>query len=247
MSASSGLDLHALGARAVVDLRGQSRQLGSLWRNQPTVLVWLRHFGCLFCKEQAALIAPERDRIVAGGGRLAFVGHGGLDRAQAFHDEHVPHCAVFTDPSAYTYRALGATDGLLGTVTGFARHGLRAVRSGHTQTSIQGRPFLNGGVLVAGPGPILHRLHISREAGDHPPVPEVLAALSEAVETMRAAAAAPPSPARAPLPAPPSPRPPRLSPWPGAARERAAEPHWLWAPPSAQPPPAPSTGAGHAS
>lgn len=39
------IDVAALGARAVLDLRMRSRLLGSLWHHQPAVIAWLRHFG----------------------------------------------------------------------------------------------------------------------------------------------------------------------------------------------------------
>ena len=102
------VDLRTLGASAVLDLRGQSRLLGSLWRNQPAVLIWLRHFACLFCKEQASEMRGHRSEIEDLGGRLAFIGSGTTVQAQNFRDQFVPGCAVFTDPSSYTYRTLGA-------------------------------------------------------------------------------------------------------------------------------------------
>ena len=44
-SRTQGIDLSGLGARAVLDLHMRSRLLGSLWRHQAAVVVWLRHFG----------------------------------------------------------------------------------------------------------------------------------------------------------------------------------------------------------
>jgi hypothetical protein len=45
MNTAAGVDGGALAARAVLDLERRSRLLGSLWRHQPAVVVWLRHFG----------------------------------------------------------------------------------------------------------------------------------------------------------------------------------------------------------
>jgi hypothetical protein len=39
------VDISIIASKAVIDLRGQSRVLGSLWRWRPAVVVWLRHFG----------------------------------------------------------------------------------------------------------------------------------------------------------------------------------------------------------
>jgi hypothetical protein len=39
------VDLTALGALELDDATGSPRRLGDLWRDQPVVLVFLRHFG----------------------------------------------------------------------------------------------------------------------------------------------------------------------------------------------------------
>ena len=189
------IDVPSLAAEVVLDIRGRSRLLGGLWRTQPTVLVWLRHFGCLFCKEQAAEMARVRTDIDTLGARLAFVGHGGVDFARAFHDEYVPTCAVYTDPSAMTYRTIGARQSAVGTIAGFGLHGLRAMARGHVQTRILGRAFQNGGVLIVTPADVAAYTYISRVAGDHPRAPRVLDALARVMAGEQVAAAYEPLPA----------------------------------------------------
>jgi hypothetical protein len=39
------VDLPALSETSLVDSTGESHRLGDLWRDQPIVLVFLRHFG----------------------------------------------------------------------------------------------------------------------------------------------------------------------------------------------------------
>jgi hypothetical protein len=39
------MDLAALSATSLTDDTGASHRLGDLWRDQPAVLVFLRHFG----------------------------------------------------------------------------------------------------------------------------------------------------------------------------------------------------------
>jgi hypothetical protein len=50
-----------LGAIQVQELDGGWVELGSLWTERPAAIVWLRHYGCFFCREQAAQL-----RKVAG-------------------------------------------------------------------------------------------------------------------------------------------------------------------------------------
>lgn len=241
------VDLGTLGARAVLDLRGRSRVLGTLWRFEPAVIIWLRHFACIFCKQQASDIRREKAAIEALGARLAFIGSGSTRQARGFADEYVPDCAVFTDPSAYTYRTLGARDSMVGTVTGLVINGPRAMRRGHFQTRIQRRTFQSGGVLVALPENRVAYLYLSRIAGDHPPNAQVLGALRAAgrhptpeappvyawsrPDTPSAATAGGPPGGSLPLlPPPPGlpPRPPEapphVAPWRPGSPEPAAPP-----------------------
>lgn len=186
------------------------------------------------------------------GARLAFVGNGTTRQAREFSRKYAPGSAIFTDPSAYTYRAIGARSGVASTLGGVAVHGVRAMRGRHFQTSIEGRPFQHGAVLIAMPGDLLAYAYVSRIAGDHPPSAAVLGALRNAVaKPSRApfvwtsptvqeridgpaepAAAAPPSLPIEP-PAPPMP------PWPGAPDRTTPPPRaprWSFQVPPSEPP-----------
>ncbi|MDH3214324.1 MAG: SDR family NAD(P)-dependent oxidoreductase, partial [Myxococcales bacterium] len=56
---------------------------------------------------------------------------------------------------------------------------------------VQGDPWQLGGVFVIRPGGDLTYRYVSREAGDHPPVEEILAALEDEVEPIQEVSAAP--------------------------------------------------------
>ena len=61
------------------------------------------------------------------------------------------------------------------------RAGLRALRRGARQTRVKGHPFQQGGVLVLAPGDRAVYAYISKQAGDHPPVADVVNAVRQAV------------------------------------------------------------------
>ena len=56
------MDTRALGAATVLDTDGSAVPLAREWADRPVVVVWLRHFGCVFCREQVAQPRPERIR-----------------------------------------------------------------------------------------------------------------------------------------------------------------------------------------
>ncbi|MGH7723589.1 MAG: SelL-related redox protein [Candidatus Dormibacteria bacterium] len=172
------IDASRLSDATVLDPDGSGVRLGDLWSDRPAVLVWLRHFGCLFCKEQTAEFRARAGDIEQRGARVVFVGNGGTRYAGGFRDEFCPGCTVLTDPELTTYRLIGARGGLLNTLGPQAwGAGIRAFRRGARQQKTQGHPFQQGGVLVIEPGDRVAYSHISRAAGDHPPVDDVLAAI----------------------------------------------------------------------
>ncbi len=63
-------------------------------------------------------------------------------------------------------------------LTGFnpLEAGICALGTGYLQKGIQGPPLQQEGVLVVGPGNIVHYLYPSQKAVAHPPIKEVLQA-----------------------------------------------------------------------
>jgi hypothetical protein len=84
---------------------------------------------------------------------------------------------LFTDPSLVTHNILDFRKDLT-SVIGLnpLKAGIRALSSGYLQKGIQGSPLQQGGVLVVGPGHIVHYIYRSQKAGDHPPTEELLQA-----------------------------------------------------------------------
>jgi peroxiredoxin len=85
--------------------------LATLTAQQPVLLVFLRHFGCTFCREAVCELSELRKTIEAGGTRLAFVHLADSDeKARKFFSPHqledVPRIG---DPSGELYQAFGLT------------------------------------------------------------------------------------------------------------------------------------------
>jgi hypothetical protein len=181
------MDTRALAAATVLDSDGTKVRLAGEWAERPAVVVWLRHFGCVFCREQVAEIRAHRSEIEALGGGIVFVGNGTARAAAWFKKKFAADSIVLTDPDLVTYKAIGARSGLLSTMGPSAwGAGLRAFRSGARQSTTKGHPYQQGGLVVIAPGNRVLYEHISRAAGDHAPVADVLSAL-EAVATTSAA------------------------------------------------------------
>jgi len=100
---SNRIDADLLAAYASQD--GQSLADAA---SRPLFLVFLRHFGCTFCREAVDTISKKRTEIEAGGSRLAFVHLGTEEKAQWFFKPYglldVPR---FSDPEGPLYQAFG--------------------------------------------------------------------------------------------------------------------------------------------
>lgn len=164
-------------------LDGDSRavELGSLWRDKTAVLVFVRHFGCIHCREHVVQLRREAEAMHAKGGELHVIGNGTPSFIEGFRDETGWDGPVFTDPTLAVYRAAELKRGVARTVDprswGVA---LKALAHGGRQGRTQGDQWQQGGVLVvAKDGRVLWQ-HASDRPGDNAPATSILRALEKA-------------------------------------------------------------------
>ena len=169
---------HALDPIVVFDPEGGQVRLGQLWTDRTAVLVFVRHFGCVFCRQQISAIGPLLDRVRALGADLVVIGQGSVDEARAFRDAEKLTMPLLTDPSRQAYCAVGMRRGLRSVLTpSVLARAFTAWRGGFRQSRPAGDPLQQGGVLVIAPGGVERFRYISRQAGDHPPPARILKAL----------------------------------------------------------------------
>jgi hypothetical protein len=169
---------HVLDSIVAFDPEGREVRLGQLWADRTAVLLFVRHFGCLFCKQQIADISPLLDRIRSRGAELIVMGHGSIEDARAFRDEQQLAVPILTDPSREAYCALDMRRGLASVLApAVLARGLTARVAGFRQSRVAGDVLQQGGVVVIAPGGVERFRFISQEAGDHPSPVQILAAL----------------------------------------------------------------------
>ncbi len=132
------------------------------------LLVFLRHFGCVFCREvvvdvRDAAADPDYPNVI-------FFFQGTIEQGQAFFANHWPEARAISDTPLFFYRAFGVERGGWREMFGpeVWACGLRAVSKGHFIGLPVGDPFvMPGAFLVSASGDILWR-HEFQHAGDHP-------------------------------------------------------------------------------
>lgn len=89
--------------------------LRALPAGSPALVVFLRSFGCTFCREAMADVAAIRGDLHAAGAAVAFVHAGTPDEAAPWFAKYgLDEVTVVSDPSRAHYRAFGLEQ------TGFA-------------------------------------------------------------------------------------------------------------------------------
>lgn len=78
----------------------------------PHLVVFLRHFGCTFCREALGELAKRREAIESDGTKLLFVHMGSLEQGnEVLRDAGLAGVAHVSDPSTALYRAFGLRRG----------------------------------------------------------------------------------------------------------------------------------------
>ena len=120
-----------------------------------------------------------RQEIQERGANLAIVGNGAPPFARAFRESLGLEVPLYTDPSLETYRALALHRGLARTLLNARTwsHAVRALAGGFFQGRTRGDLLQLGGVVVLHPNGTVAYRYASAEAGDHPPIAEILSVL----------------------------------------------------------------------
>lgn len=133
-----------------------------------TLLVFLRHFGCLFCRETVADLrrVAERDPTYPP---VLFFFQGTPEQGRAFFEKLWPDARAVADLPKNFYDGFGLERGGVGEMFG-ARVwacGVRAAAKGHFIGAPVGDPWTMPGVFLVRGADVLWQ-HDFAHAGDHP-------------------------------------------------------------------------------
>jgi hypothetical protein len=135
---------------------------------RPTLLVFLRHFGCPFCKEMVGDLRKVTDAN-KGYPPVLFFFQGTVDEGRAFFQEYWPRARAVADPQRDFYRAFDLRRATYSQLFGLRvwTCGVRAAAKGHFIGLPVGDPWLMPGVFLVHAGDIVWSHHFQHQ-GDHP-------------------------------------------------------------------------------
>ena len=167
----------------VVGVRLQGATFGDQFIRPTTLLIFLRHFGCIFCKEMVGDLRHATE-TTENFPKSVFVFQGTPEEGATFFDKHWPDASAISDSQKTFYEAFNIQRATLGQV--FAPVvwgcGLRAVRKGYMQNPVAkviGDAWLMPGMFLIEP-PVdsvsdarVIWSHVFKHAGDHPKLSDV--------------------------------------------------------------------------
>jgi hypothetical protein len=138
--------------------------------DNPVLLIFLRHFGCIFCKEALADISKNKSNIEVGGVKIVFVHMTDYETAEKqFHKFGLFDITHISDPDCKFYAAFGLVKGNFNQLFGLQSliRGFSAgIQNGQAPSAQIGDGFQMPGVFVIVNGEIkeqfIHRLSSDR-------------------------------------------------------------------------------------
>jgi hypothetical protein len=162
-------------ATRVVDPSGATRPLGELAAGRPLVLVFVRHFRCVFCREELARIGTVAGQIDARGFSTIGVGVGPAADLREVVAAVGPAFPLVLDPRRELFGALGLRRSRL---LDLLLPASLAGRLGPLGRSVERDTSLASSAVIALDVEGRERFrHVGKRTGDQPSLDALLAAL----------------------------------------------------------------------
>ena len=128
------------------------RTIAELSDSQPVMIIFLRHFGCTFCREALAEISLKRENIAASGTKLIFVHMADQETAEQYFTRYnLEGVEDVSDPDCNFYALFGLVKGKVTQLMGLRvwMRGFQAgVVEGHGLGKLMGDSFQMPGIFL---------------------------------------------------------------------------------------------------
>jgi len=154
-------------------------RLSERWRERPLVIVFMRHFGCAFCREYLIQLSRGYEELRAAGGEVVAIFQYRAQPTVSFCRSRGVPFECLGDPDRTGYRAVGLGRGERKEYFGLhvTRMWLRAAKSGAFVGKPQGDIAQRPGTFVVDQGGEVVLAHYNRSSPDNPAMPALLEAL----------------------------------------------------------------------
>jgi len=146
--------------------------LYDLSMESPILIVFLRHFGCIFCRESLQDLSKKQAQLSLKGIKLVFVHMSDDETAESYFKEYgLTHYDSISDPGCEIYSQFGLTKGSFNQLFGLQvmLRGIQSMVQERTSFSIKqiGDGFQMPGIFLLNKGK-LEESYIHERASDRP-------------------------------------------------------------------------------
>ena len=159
--------------KATAEVRTVSgKTIDQISSKQPVLLVFLRHFGCTFCKESLTYIRQQKDQIETDGTRIVFVHMSSPERGdEYFRAWGFTEFDQISDPGQRLYQLFKFSRASFAQIfgPGVVWRGIKATFHGFRAGTVEGDAFqMPGLVLITHGMPVrVHRYKTAAEIPDY--------------------------------------------------------------------------------
>jgi peroxiredoxin len=158
----------------VSDIHGEPVDIASFWKSGPTLISFLRHFGCIHCRARMSELEQHKDELEKAGLQLVALALGEPKHAERYCGKLAPGMKCFADDKNDGYYAWGLRQG---SPREFFSQGLnvlkasaKAFANGHVQGAATGDPYMLPGTFIIDRDGIVRYAYYSAYAGDDPAI-----------------------------------------------------------------------------
>lgn len=171
------------------DTTGKMRRLSEFWREQPGLIIFLRHFGCSCLSERWEKLQTELPEFDRAGGRVVAVSQGEPERTAVVAKRRGYPFPILCDPDRKAYETYGLLEGTPAQILhDFAwrpddrETGEKLLTSRReTERAPVDNPWQLPGEFVVSPGGRLVLTHRYQYCEDFPPKTVLLGAIQTAL------------------------------------------------------------------
>ena len=169
----------------LTDTEGRTVALSTFWARGTLVLVFLRHFGCTFCREQVAALRRDYAKFEEQGVEIVCVAQGDAKTGKAFSLFFgLPFPLLLCGDDLAVFRAYGLGRGTAGQLFGWRSwtHGALATLRGHLLGRLVGDGFQMPGAFVIDVQGTVRFAYRHKDAADNPSAQTLLRAAQDITE-----------------------------------------------------------------
>jgi peroxiredoxin len=136
--------------RAVAQPTKSKGELLELSFERPLLMIFVRHFGCTFCREMLKKLATQKADLLAGGVQIVVVHMADRLQGEAFQQRYNLEEVIFvSDPGSVLYREFGLRRGSFMELFGLRAivRALHSFAAGHEMGALAGDGFQMSGAF----------------------------------------------------------------------------------------------------